>query len=247
MTTNIVTTTSTATSSVGLEPDSHTLVGEHILLVRGVHQRVVPVLARIDSQVWPTEQLSPLIGFLRVSLSRQASDEEVLLFPNGSVGRFGKLNANHVRLHTLTEELAQATEATCSLPKLRGLVDELVQVLERHVVDEQTVLAGLAATRTEVPSVADLAAGGQAWLASGDAPLMILLDVLPGDERAQLCIERLLRLRPGQSAEIRSAQQDDLRQVSQWMRSFDSATYGTEYVSDTPDESHLHITRRREG
>jgi hypothetical protein len=67
-----------------------------------------------------------------------------------------------------------------------------------------------------------------------------VLDDLPGDQAAQLCIERLLRLRPGQSAEIRSSGRIDLGHVCRWMRAFDSASYGVEYASAGRSDTRLH-------
>src|SRR3954454_22722176 len=100
MTTNLAATHSTAT-----EPDGVTLVGEHALLLQGVHRRVWPVLALIDAGTWPTAELNTLVGFLRAWVLRQASDEETLLYPSGDTASFAELVAQHARLHALTEQL----------------------------------------------------------------------------------------------------------------------------------------------
>jgi len=243
MTTNIAETHPRELPSTVSEPDALTLVGEHALLLQGVHRRVWPVLALIDAGTWPTAELHTLVGFLRASLLRQASDEEVLLFPDGAGTPFAELLAQHARLHALTERLAQANLTHCPLPELRRVVAELANVLARHLATEQALLAGLAETSRPVPSAAELASGAQTWLAASDAPLLIVLDDLPGEHAAQLCIERLLRLRPGQSAEIRSSDRDRLVYVHRWMRAFDTTSYRTEYASAAdPDDSHLQVT-----
>ena len=108
MTTNLAATYPNELPTAVLEPDGLTLVGEHAQLLQGVHRRVWPVLALIDAGTWPTPELHTLVGFLRASLLRQASDEEVLLFPAGAATPFSELTAQHARLHTLTERLAQA-------------------------------------------------------------------------------------------------------------------------------------------
>jgi hypothetical protein len=221
-----------------------TLVGEHALLLQGVHRRVWPVLALIDAGTWPTAELNTLVGFLRASLLRQASDEEALLFPGGDATPFGELTAQHARLHALTERLAQANVTHCSLPELRRAVAKLTNVLAEHLATEQGLLAGLAETSHPVPSASALASGARTWLAVNDAPLLIVLDHFPRDLAAQLCIERVLRLRPGQVAEIRSSDESDLKHIHRWMRAYDTASYCTEYVSEKTSESHLRVSRR---
>lgn len=83
------------------------------------------------------------MGFLRASLLRQASDEEVLLFPGGAGTPFAELTAQHGRLRALTERLAHANATRCALPELRRDVAELVNVLGQHLATEQALLAGL--------------------------------------------------------------------------------------------------------
>jgi hypothetical protein len=228
------------------EGDIHpaTLVGEHALLLRAVRSRAAPVLTLAEAQAWPEVELGTLTEFLRSTVLRQASDEEVLLYPNGSSAPFAELTADHVRLHTLTDQLERADVASCPLPELRRLVEQLLTVLERHLVEEQAVLAALPDTPADVPSAADLAAGTQAWLAPSDEPVLILLDALPHGQGVQLCVERLLRLRPGQTAEIHARAAADLRRVCQWMLGFDAARYGFEQIRTGSTHPALRVTRR---
>jgi hypothetical protein len=222
------------------------LVGEHALLLRGVQRRVWPVLALIDAGTWPAAELRTLVAFLRTSLLRQVSDEEALLFPGGAGTAFAELTAQHARLHALTEGLAQTNLSPCPLPELRRTVAELANLLAGHLATEQALLAGLVEAGQPVPSAAQLVSGAQTWLPPDNASLLIVLDDLPSEYAAQLCIERLLRLRPGQRAEIRSTDPCGLEHVYRWMRAFDPAGYGIEYVSvDDPVDTHLQVTRRR--
>jgi hypothetical protein len=227
------------------ESDSLTLVGEHALLLQGVHRRVWPVLALIDAGTWPTAELNTLVRFLRESLLRQASDEEALLFAGGAETPFAELTAEHARLHALTKRLAQANATHCPLPELRRMVADLANVLARHLATEQSLLTSLAETSHPVPSAAEVASGAQPWPAASDAPLLIVLDALPADLAAQLCIERLLRLRPGQHAEVRSSDPSGLEHVYRWMRAFDATSYRIEYDSAGASQSRLHVARRR--
>jgi hypothetical protein len=244
MTMNVTATYPTDVPSAVSDPDSLTLVGEHALLLQGVHRRVWPVLALIDAGTSPTAELHTLVAFLRASLLRQASDEEVLLFPGGAATPFAELTAQHARLHALTERLAQATVTHCPLPELRRMVSELVNVLARHLATEQALLAGVTEASHPVPSAAEVASGAQTWRVADEAPLLIVLDDLPPDLAPQLCIERLLRLRPGQRAEVRSFDRSGLEHVYRWMRAFDTTSYRIEYGSADASESRLHVVRR---
>jgi Hemerythrin HHE cation binding domain len=246
MTTKVSETTHSTTAALAVsEPDRLTLVGEHAVLLQGVHRRVWPVLALIDTGTWPTAELHTLVAFLRTSLLRQASDEEALLFPCAAATPFAELAAQHARMHALTERLAHANVTHCPLSELRCLVAELTNVLARHLAAEQVLLGRLAEPSQAVPSAAEVASNGQTWLAAHDGPLQIVLDDLPVELATQLCIERLLRLRPSQIAEVRSSDSNALIRVRQWMRAFDSASYGIEFVSQADHaHSYLQVTRR---
>lgn len=244
MTTNLAPADARAVPSAA-RPDPPTLAAEHAQLTQGVHRRMWPVLALIDAGTWPTAELVTLVGYLRSSLMRQASDEEAFLFRGGSGTPFAELTAQHARLHELTERLAESNATHCRLPQLRRMVAELGNALAEHLKAEQAVLCRMAAPDCSVPS-ANGVAYGRAWLPADDAPLRIVLDDLAGGRAAQLCIERLLRLHPGQRAEVRSAHRSDLMQVYRWLREFDPGGYGTEYAeSAEPADAHLEIIRRR--
>ena len=125
---------------------THTLAGEHALLMSAVARRAAPVRTLLDTLVWPHAELSILTEFLRAAVLRQVSDEEVLLFPpDATAPPFAELCADHVRLHTLTAQLERVYVETCSPHDLRALVTELLATLRRHLLDEQAVLAALPA------------------------------------------------------------------------------------------------------
>lgn len=212
--------------------DTHTLAGEHAALLRDVERRAAPVLALLDARTWPHAELGALIGVLRATVLRQVSDEETLLFPSdSSAPPLAELSLDHARLHTLTTRLAAAHAELCSLGELRTIIEELLATLRRHLADEQDVLAALSDAETTVPSAADLAAGKQAWLPRDDAPVLIRLDTLPEADATRLCIERLLRLRQGQTAEVHAREEWQLRAVGRWMRDFDATRYGLSFMT----------------
>lgn len=217
--------------------EAHTLAGEHARLMRDVTRRAAPVLALLEARAWPHAELGALTVLLRSAVLRQVSDEEVHLFPHdASVPPFAELSADHVRLHSLTAQLEKAHAEPCTRTELRVLVNELLDTLRRHLEDEQQVLAALPTADTEVPAVACLAAANQVWL-SGDEPVRIELDRLPAHQASELCIERLLRLRPGQTAEVHARDEPLLRAVCRWLSDFDAARFRLDQM--TAGEGHL--------
>lgn len=231
-------------TELSTEADTRTLAGEHALLLRDVRRRTAPILALVAARSWPEAELRALTGFLRTAVLRQASDEEVLLYPNGVAIPFAELSAEHVQLHALTDQLDHLEAASCPLSELAQLVNQTLAVLEHHLIAEQAVLAALPDAPEHVPAVAGLAAGTQDWLPADDEPVLILLDALPPERATQMCIERLLRLRPAQSAQIHSDQEADLQRVCRWMHGFDSTRYGIARLQTGLTPPPLQITRR---
>lgn len=238
-----ITSTKDWSPATTLEADRHALAGEHALLLRDLRRRADSVLALIAAQVWPDAELRTLIRFVRTEVLRQASDEEVLLYPSSAAPPFTELSAEHARLHTLTERLDAAEPATCTLQELGRLVEQLLRVFEHHLLAERAALAIFTDARKEVPAAADLRSGAQVWQFPDDTPVLIQLDALPPGRAVQICIERLLRLRAGQSADVRSSRGAELQQVCKWMRDFDGAGYGFELRAAAGSPA-LRVTRR---
>ncbi len=223
---------------------SHTLAGEHAKLMRDVARRAAPALALLDARAWPHAELRTLTSFLRTAVLRQVSDEEALLYPHDtSAPPFAELSADHVRLHTLTAQLEDARSEPCPSARLRAIIDELLSTLQRHLAEEQRVLAALPDAHSDVPSAADLAAGRKPWLPA-DGPVLIRLDTLPDEQAIQLCIERLLRLRPGETAELHAHDDQHLRAVCGWLHDFDAARFGISHPVRGSGHS-LRVTCRR--
>lgn len=228
--------------SVGeLDPDRRTLAGEHAVLLRDVGRRVSPVLALADAGRWPAAELDTLVRFLRRAVLRQASDEEVVLYPHRSAAPFAELSADHVRLHALTDRLEAAVAQPRPLPEVRGLLEELLAVLERHLRDEQEILAAMPAA-PEVPSVADILAGTRSWPIADEQSVLVMLDAWPAERAVRSAIERLLRLRTGETAEVRSSDGSQITRVADWMRRFDPVGYGLARLGDGTHA--LRVTRR---
>jgi hypothetical protein len=188
--------------------------------------------------------LDTLTAFLRAAVLRQMSDEDRLLFPGyQTAASFRGLRADHLRLHTLTQQLEQVSIDPCSLPLLATLIDEFIGTLQRHLEEELAVFATRVDVPPDLPITAELPNRTARWpLGSGDT--LIVLDTLHIDQMVQLSIERLLRMRPGESAEVRSSNPDLLRPVWDWMRCYDTVGYGFSRTSSGPQQWAIRITRR---
>ena len=206
--------------------DARTLPVEHAQLLRDVTRRAAPVLALLDARAWPHAELGGLISQLRNAVLRQASDEETHHPHDASAPPFAELTADHVRLHTLTSRLEHVHAQPCSRAELSALIEELLATLRRHLEDEQQVLAALADADSEIPGV-------------DDTPIRIDLDGLPAEQAFELGIQRLLRLRPGQSAEMQTGDAQLVAAISRWLRAFDSAHFGLGQVT----EGQRHVLR----
>ncbi|HET6876998.1 MAG TPA: hemerythrin domain-containing protein [Jatrophihabitans sp.] len=214
-----------ATQQTAIAPGTGatTLVGEHTDILREVHRRAAAVSARAERHNWPHAELAALLGFLRTTLLRQASDEEAHLFPaDASSAPAAELSADHGRLYAVTEQLERAYRDGCPTAQLQQLLDQLVTTLRRHVAAEERILPTLAGTGGELPAAATAGNYGP----PEDAAVVIDLDALPEDVAVQMCIERLLRLRPGQRARIRSCAPAHLNEICEWLHDFDPIRFG---------------------
>jgi hypothetical protein len=225
--------------------DDQTLAGEHALLLRDVRRRAAAVIALLDAHTWPGDELGTLVAFLRAEVFRQASDEETLLYPgDATTGPFAELSADHALLYTLSARLEEFRARPCPLTKLRATVEELLTTLRRHLLDEQAVLATLAGTETPVPAASKVVSGEERWPAGGTSPVRIRLDSMPPQQAARLCIERLLRLKPGQQAEVSTRDDEQAQRVCRWLHGFDSDRFGLSHGRSGDGHSLLYVSRR---
>lgn len=224
--------------------NAHTLFGEHARLMRDVERRTAPVQALLGARTWPHAELGALTSLLRSTVLRQISDEEVHLFPHdASAPPFAELTTEHLRLRALTAQLEKARAERCPITELRGLVNELLDTLRSHLEAEQQVLAALPLADGDVPAAACVAATNQPWLPD-DSPVRIDLDSLPANHAIELCIERLLRLAPGQTAEVLAKDERLLRSVGRWLHDFDRTRFGLDHQAAVREHL-LRVTSRQ--
>lgn len=205
-----------------------TLAGEHRTLLRDLRRRAAPVLALARARSWPEDELRVLTAFLRGAVLPQAFREEATLYPDQAPTSLAGLRSEHAQLHALTDRLDGANVRSCTRRELVQMVDEVLRVLEHHVAAEDALLS---AARAEAP-------------AAQVEPAPIELDQLPPERAIQMCIEQILRLVPGQSTQVHSVHEVQLRTVDRWVRGFDPTQYATRRVQGDLTPMPLRIIRR---
>lgn len=222
-----------------------TLADEHAQLLSGVLVRAAAVDSLIDEQTWPDRELAALSGYLQATLLRQLSDEENLLYPHDATSApFAELSAGHARLYQLSQRLEQIRDHRCWLYEVRVLVDDLVTTLRKHFAAEEAVL-GAVGGDVDVPATAPLSETHRRWpLAQLDGPVVIRLDALPKAFATRLCIERVLRLRPGEHASIYSCSPAQLHAVRVWLDAFDGLRFAMATTVHPGQEGRLDVSCR---
>ncbi len=184
--------------ATGPDADVRQLAEDDALLLRGVQRRAASVLALAAARTWPYAELDTLTGFLRAAVLPKATNEEDRLYPDGVAAPFAQLRAEHAYLDALTEHLEHVDAASCTLPELRRMVDDL----EHHMIKKHSALAAL----DDMPCVPDPDLGPP------EQPLLILIDALREDHTVQM---RVQRLHPGQPAAIRASRDNGLKALHQ--------------------------------
>jgi hypothetical protein len=184
--------------ATGPDADVRQLAEDDALLLRGVQRRAASVLALAAARTWPYAELDTLTAFLRAAVLPKATHEQDRLYPDGAVAPFAQLHAEDAHLDALTEQLEHVDAASCTLPELRRMIDDL----EHHMTKKHSALTAL----DDMPTVPDpdLGPPGQ--------PLLILIDALREDHTVQM---RVQRLHPGQPAEIHASRNNGRKPVHQ--------------------------------
>lgn len=137
------------TESAGLTAGPLTLAEEHVLLLWQVTASAGKLLTAAEHGRWPAAELASLAGYAQAEVLRQVSDEEALLFPAVPSRTAAGLARDHVRLRAAAELLARAAagEQPMSPAQLAAAVRDFVVQLERHLRNEDDLLASGRAPR----------------------------------------------------------------------------------------------------
>jgi uncharacterized protein (DUF2249 family) len=227
---------------------AQTLVDEHGVLWHEIEVRRGEVLHALGLGNWPVPELAQLVDYLRFELIDQAVNEERLIFPpagKASAPGVAQLLADHVDLRDATNALA----GVGTLPDdardpvlLITLLDDLYEVLDRHLKAEEALLSGAGGRGVT---------GGRRpfrphqWYRLTEGPV-VDADALPHEAATDLLLERLSRMRSGDRVEIRSSTRlHDLEGAFRRHRM--TADYGWAVDEERPGRCRVSITRRHPG
>ena len=220
-----------------------TLAEEHVLLLWQVTASAEKVLTATEHGRWPGAELAALAGYAQAEVLRQVSDEEALLFPAVPAQVVAGLARDHVRLRAAAELLARAAagEQPMSLAQLAAAVRAFITQLERHLRNEENLLAS-GRTPQDVPGTVTLGGHPHEWYLLTEGPV-IDLGALPRNQAVAAAVDRLLRMRRDEQVELRSG--SDLDQVWQQLSDLSPDGYQFTVLQEGPDRWRMQVTRRR--
>jgi uncharacterized protein (DUF2249 family)/hemerythrin-like domain-containing protein len=219
------------------------LVEEHAVLLDEVRRRHGAVLVALNAGRWPRAELAALVAYLRYEVLDQAATEERLLFPAARPGstddRVHGLAVEHGRIRDVTDRLADLAgvdDALGAREPLVDLLDGLDGLLETHMRTEQSVL-------TAAPGVESLRWPFRChlWFPITEGPEFDL-DDLPRASAHSAALDRLSRLRPGESVLV--CCQDDLQSLWVALSRAHPGEFGWVCLDEGPAVWRARITRR---
>ncbi len=216
------------------------LPGEHAELLGQLAVRAGAVLTATSAGRWPGRELRSLLGYMNAEVLRQATDEEELLFKRGTAPEFSELARGHARLRTGIELLERVGSGDPAPERLASAVGDLLCQFVHHVAIEDAALANLTGPGGP-PAVAVLGGRPHDWYALTEGPF-VDLDALPPAEAPRAAADRVLRLRRGESVELRSGSDPD--DVWRLVGEIAPGSYGFAYLEDGPVRWRVKVTHR---
>jgi uncharacterized protein (DUF2249 family) len=224
---------------------NHPLADEHAVLLQEVRHRERAVRAALGAGGWPDREVEALVAYLRYEVLDQAAHEERLLFPLTSDGVAGSrmhgLVEDHMHLRDLTDHLVDvgtADDARRDPGALVNLLDDVEELLDRHMRAEQALLAP---TTTDGVESYRRPFRCHLWFPLTEGSDLDL-DVLPQEFAHRAALDRFSRLRPGERLRIRSGR--ELESLWNVLACGRPGEFGWTYLQEGPHEWRVEVTRR---
>lgn len=220
-----------------------TLAEEHAQLLSEVTARAEILLREAAEDRWPILPLRELVDYLHLEVLQQVVDEEWLLFRSAyhAPDELARLRRQHLELRLAIDVLAQAAAGGSDLSpqQLAAITQDLLVWLEEHLAAEEKVLA----VAGEPPPRATTSLGGHPheWYALTRGS-MIDLDALPSGPGFDAVLERLVRMKPGETVELRAG--IDPGPLWQRLCRADPGGYGIGLLQNGPTQWRVEVTCR---
>jgi uncharacterized protein (DUF2249 family)/hemerythrin-like domain-containing protein len=220
-----------------------TLAEEHAQLLREVSARAEVLLRETAEDRWPILPLRELVDYLHLEVLQQVVDEEWLLFRSAyhAPDELARLRREHLELRLAIDVLAQAAAGAGDLSpqQLAATTQDLLVRLEEHLAAEEKVLAVAGEPRRATTS---LSGHPHEWYALTRGPV-IDLDALPSGPGLDAVLERLVRMKPGETVELRAS--IDPGPLWQRLCRADPGGYGIALLQNGPTQWRVEITCRQ--
>jgi uncharacterized protein (DUF2249 family) len=219
-----------------------TLAEEHAQLLREVSARAEVLLRESAEDRWPILPLRELVDYLHLEVLQQVVDEEWLLFRAAyhAPDELARLRREHLELRLAIDALAQAAAGRGDLSpqQLAATTQDLLVRFEEHLSAEEKALA----VAGEPPrATASLGGHPHEWYALTQGPV-IDLDALPGGPGLDAVLDRIVRMKPGETVELRAG--IDLGPLLQRVSRADPGGYGIALLENGPTQWRVEVTCR---
>jgi uncharacterized protein (DUF2249 family) len=219
-----------------------TLAEEHAQLLSEVSARADVLVREAAEDRWPILPLRELVDYLHLEVLQQVVDEEWLLFRSAyhAPEELAQLRREHLELRLAIDVLAQAAAGGGDLSpqQLAAITQDLLVWLQKHLAAEEKLLA---VAGEPPPATTSLGGHPHEWYALTRGPV-IDLDALPSGPGFDAVLERLVRMKPGETVELRAG--IDLGPLWQRLCRAAPGGYGVALLQNGPTHWRVEITCR---
>ena len=227
------------TNGSGETPE--TLEGDDSDLLWQATARAEALLTDLQQERPSESDLAGLLGYAREVVLARITDEERTVFPSlqqapGDHPELDQLHQEHLRLRSDIDDLAAAAQHDSDPADLASIVRRLIARLERHLAAEAAILTGSGYTATG----REWATAGH-WFCLTEGPV-IEMDQLKPHEAQAAVLNRLARMRPDESLELRWAANP--QPVWERVQRRDPGGYSWQATESSPGAWSVQVSRR---